>query len=346
MFNMNDIHSDGRESGEYSSWFAGVVRYQNSSFKRYKPDYQVFWQKNQVRCLQINKQLSPNQRTLLIIPSLINRYYILDLTEKLSLVRYLSNNNVNVFLLDWDRPREEDFAFDSASYILQYIQPLMNILREQFNNLHIMGYCIGGLLALASSVCNLDAYKSLILLATPWDFHSDDYNKILWNNLHLQITKHWCDKSPLISGEYIAWLFYLTDPINFAEKYKRFNMLDEGSEAYNRFLAVENWVNDTVPLTSSFARECLIDWACNNMTLKEEWRVGDMIISPKQLKIPTLLVAPQYDKIVPTSNALSIAKDMNNVNILSPKTGHIGAIIGKERMNNLWNPLLEWLKNN
>jgi polyhydroxyalkanoate synthase subunit PhaC len=347
MFEVSKFDKLLDDNTEYRDWLAGVKRYQDSGFVRISPNYKTLWQKNQVSCLRINdlQDFNADSPTLLIIPSLINRYYILDLSAELSLVRYLAKHNINVLLLDWGEAQPQDAALDSSSYILQYIQPMLEMLRLQFNNLHIMGYCIGGLLSLASAICNTNSYKSLILLATPWDFHSDDYNKILWNNLHLRLTKDWCDKSPLVSGAYLAWLFYLADPVNFAEKYKKFNTLKAGSDAYNRFLAVEHWVNDTVPLTSSFARECLIDWAGNNLTMQNAWLVGEQVIAPEFLSIPALIFAPEYDKIVPMQNALAIAKNMKMASVITPKTGHIGAIVGKDRMINLWNPLLEWLKN-
>ena len=328
----------------FNEYLQGLKKIQEANFVRKQHNYEVIWGIDNVKCFLIDS-FQPNAPCLLVVPSLINRYYILDLNEQLSLVRHLSNSKINVFLLDWDEPSEKQASFDAGCYVLQYLLPLTKYISNHFQTkIHLMGYCIGGLLGLACSVLSPSMFKSLILLATPWDFNRNNYSEHIWSNFQQLITDNLCDNLPLISGAYLSWLFYLAEPVNFAEKYIKFNNLKEGSEAYFRFLAIENWVNDTVPLTSAFARNCLIDWAQNNATAKGEWLVDGNIITPDKVLCPSLIVAPQYDKIVTPENAIAIAT-MAQAQILSPATGHIGMIIGRERVKNLWQPLVEWIAN-
>ncbi len=321
------------------AWLQGLKRIQESGFVRIIPNYEVAWKLDKVRCFQIGNV--PNAPSVLIIPSLINRYYILDLNEKLSFARYLAGAGINVFLLDWDEPSASDGALDAAGYVIRYLQPLL----EHLGEVHVMGYCVGGVLGLALAILRAPLVKSLILLATPWDFGANNYSNGLWNNFQQLVTHNWCDNAPLVSGEYLSWLFYLAEPARFEEKYNYFNGLSEDSEAYLRFLAVDNWVNDTVPLTSSFARDCLINWAENNATAKGEWTVAGECILPRKLRCPALVISPLHDKIVTLKNAQSIAAGMRDVTILMPPTGHIGMIIGRERVRNLWQPVVEWIAN-
>ncbi len=329
------------------AWLIGLQRFQNSDFVRPEHEYEVIWSHKKVRCFRVNH--ANNAPNLLIIPSLINRYYILDLSisdlgDKLSLAKYLANSGINVFLLDWDEPSEEDGELDAAGYVMDYLQPLLEHLSLQTNNMiHVMGYCVGGVLALALAVLQPKMVKSLILIATPWNFAVDNYPNKLWSSHQQIITNSWCNNSPLVSGAYLSWLFYLAAPEQFEEKYKYFNNLSHDSESYHRFLAVENWVNDTVPLTSAFARNCLIDWAEHNITAKGEWLVEGTRITPDKIKCRSLVVAPINDKIVTMANAKSIANQMRDVEVLTPPTGHIGMIIGGERHKNLWQPMVEWI---
>jgi polyhydroxyalkanoate synthase len=283
-----------------------------------------------------------NAPTLLIIPSLINRYYILDLTPTLSLAQYVAQQGIRVLMIDWGEPDATQGDLDAAGYVMDYLHPLLEHLDAP--PLHILGYCVGGVLAMALSIIASSHVRSLTLLATPWDFSHTHYSTA-WNAFRQFIITDWCNSAPLISGAYISWLFYLADPVRFEEKYRAYSSLPEGSDAEMRFLAVEHWVNDTVPLTSAFARNCLIDWAEHNMTAQGLWQVGEVNITPDKLDCPTLIVAPQKDKVVAPANALALAKHMRHQpHILTPPTGHIGMIIGRDRHQHLWQPLVSWIR--
>jgi hypothetical protein len=69
-------------------WLEGVRRYQQSGYCRPVCPYPVVWQQGAMRCLRVTTSeaaaLPSDAPVILLIPSLINRYYIVDLTEELS----------------------------------------------------------------------------------------------------------------------------------------------------------------------------------------------------------------------------------------------------------------------
>jgi polyhydroxyalkanoate synthase len=282
---------------------------------------------------------------VLLIPSLINRYYILDLTEELSLSQHLYLMRTHVYLLDWAEPSASEVTYDAADYVTHALLPLLAWLETAHSTpVTVVGYCIGGLLAMAATVLEPTRIQRLVLLATPWDFNTHprpDAKQAAMQQMLVYAT-HYREK--LFSGAYLSWLFYLADPRAFEEKYRQFSTLSASSEGYERFLAVEHWVNDTVPLTRAFARTCLIDWAHHNRIAKGQWHVRDKAILPEAISCPVLLVAPKRDKIVPPASALALAPLLRNCTTLTPDTGHIGMIIGRDRHTSLWQPLVEWLR--
>jgi poly(3-hydroxyalkanoate) synthetase len=90
---------------------------------------------------------------LLIIPPWINKYYILDLSEENSLIKWLVENNFQVFLVSWVNPTKELADKDFEDYLHQgVIEPLEHIQKLGFEKVNAAGYCIGGtLLAIALS---------------------------------------------------------------------------------------------------------------------------------------------------------------------------------------------------
>src|SRR3546814_6860749 len=86
---------------------------------------------------------------VLVVPSLINRAYVLDLTAERSLLRWLAAHGLRPLLLDWGRPGAEERDFTLTDYIAGRLERALDALRaEEAAPPVLLGYCMGGLLAL------------------------------------------------------------------------------------------------------------------------------------------------------------------------------------------------------
>jgi polyhydroxyalkanoate synthase len=78
----------------------------------------------------------------------INKFYILDLTAKKSMVKYLTDQGFSVFITSWKNPGEDlaDVRFDD--YLLEGVNEAVNVVTEfcKVPKVHLVGYCIGGTL--------------------------------------------------------------------------------------------------------------------------------------------------------------------------------------------------------
>ncbi len=93
-----------------------------------------------------------HQIPLLILPPWINKYYILDMQPKNSMVRFLVEQGFTVFVVSWKNPDESMDGTTIEDYMdlgpLQASDVIRDITGSQTVN--VMGYCIGGtLLAMA-----------------------------------------------------------------------------------------------------------------------------------------------------------------------------------------------------
>jgi polyhydroxyalkanoate synthase len=88
---------------------------------------------------------------IVIIAPWINKFYILDLNEKKSLVRHLLDQGLQVFITSWKNPGLElaDTTFDD--YMVKGVLKAIEVAREVAGvpRVHAVGYCLGGT-ALAS----------------------------------------------------------------------------------------------------------------------------------------------------------------------------------------------------
>jgi polyhydroxyalkanoate synthase subunit PhaC len=100
------------------------------------------------------------QRPLLIIPPWINKYYILDLREKNSFVRWAVSQGITVFVVSWVNPDEKLAHKDFEDYITDGTLAALDAMEQATGekDANVVGYCLGGTL-LAATLGHLAAKK-------------------------------------------------------------------------------------------------------------------------------------------------------------------------------------------
>jgi len=85
---------------------------------------------------------------LLIVPPWINRYYILDLSQKNSFVKWVVSQGLSVFLISWVNPKEDLKDKGLEHYAKEGVLTAINFILERFNKkkVNILAYCVGGTL--------------------------------------------------------------------------------------------------------------------------------------------------------------------------------------------------------
>ena len=85
-------------------------------------------------------------RPILFVPPWINKYYILDLSEKKSLIRWLVGRGHTVLVVSWVNPDEEQKDETWESYMKKGVLTALGKTLEETgaDKINIVGYCIGG----------------------------------------------------------------------------------------------------------------------------------------------------------------------------------------------------------
>ena len=85
-------------------------------------------------------------RPLLICPPWINKYYILDLNEKKSMMRWLVDQGLTVFIISWINPGPEQAHETWESYMKKGVVTAIDKVLEETgeDSLDLTGYCVGG----------------------------------------------------------------------------------------------------------------------------------------------------------------------------------------------------------
>jgi len=100
------------------------------------------------------------KRPLLVIPPWINKYYILDLREKNSFVRWAVGQGMTVFVVSWVNPDERLAHKDFEDYLVEGPLAALDAIRDATGeqDANVVGYCLGGTL-LAATLGYLAAKK-------------------------------------------------------------------------------------------------------------------------------------------------------------------------------------------
>ncbi len=108
----------------------------------------VIWQNNVLQLIQYSPSTEKvHAKPLLFVPPWINKYYILDLNKKKSLMQYLVAQGYTVFIISWVNPTEAQKDETWDSYVQAVLDAVDVALKETGQkSLNIGGYCVGGTL--------------------------------------------------------------------------------------------------------------------------------------------------------------------------------------------------------
>jgi polyhydroxyalkanoate synthase len=321
----------------------GVLTYRRHPSAQRPSDRPVLWREGTSLLRDYRRASDAAAPRVLVIPSLVNRYYILDLEPESSFLADLAQRGYAPFVVDWDAPGPEEQGFDLTRYIAGRLEGALDaVRREPGGPILVIGYCMGGNLALALALRRQRDIAALACLATPWDFHADNQTQA---QLIGAIGR---SMDPLfqILGEMpvdvLQSFFASLDPLSILAKFRRFADI-QGDQA-RRFVALEDWLNDGVGLAAPVARECLTQWYGENTPAHGKWLIAGEPVRPEALTLPALAMIPSSDRIVPPKSALGLAQRLRHCDTMTPAAGHIGMIVGGSAHAKVWDPLDSWLR--
>jgi polyhydroxyalkanoate synthase len=343
FFNPEFLQSLSSEAMNRSTGFLqGIQAYLASDYERPEKDYDVLWSRGSAQLLDLAPEAT-DAVAILCVPSLINKSTILDLYPEVSFVDFLKKRGFRPLILDWGNPNEDECDFAMADYISFYALDALHSLREQHDGpIALLGYCMGGIFTTAMAQLAPREVDALILLATPWDFSSKDTPTVLLNPATQTTLRNWIMTQYPVQPVVTQSIFHLIDPWRVQEKFSRYPFLSDAEKQH--FLAVEQWVNDGVPLPNKVAEECFVDWPQGNILARHQWKVGRRWIEPEQVTCPTLAIIPTKDAIVPKGCATPLTKLLKRCDVIMPECGHVSMVVGKHAKKQMWEPVAEWLE--
>jgi polyhydroxyalkanoate synthase subunit PhaC len=282
---------------------------------------------------------NPTKKTpVLIVPSLINRHYVLDLLPGKSFVEFMVAQGHDVFMIDWGRPTDEDrfLTFDDVcdKYIGRAIRKAAALSGTK---VHLLGYCLGGTLAAIHAAAHPEHVASIAQLAAPVSFE-DDGQLAAWTRSST------FDVGAVLSafGNVPSWLmqasFQMLRPtMNLS---KLVHLVDKAGDDdfLEGFRAMETWANDNVDFPGEVYRRYIQELYRENRLVKGTMRLGGKPARLESITCPVLCITFEHDNIVPAKSASAMldhiaSEDKEHLHLPG---GHVGSVVSRAAKKHLW----------
>lgn len=276
---------------------------------------------------------------LLLVPSLINRHYVLDLMPGKSFIEYMVSVGHDVYCIEWGIPTDEDRYLTFDDVCDRYIgRALRTTARASADDkAHVLGYCLGGTLATIHAAVRKEHMASLTALAAPIGFE-DDGLLSKWarsGSFDLSVFETAFGNAP-------AWLlqgsFQLLRPT--LPLHKMVSLLDKGDreDFLEGFLALETWGSDNIPFPGACFRQYIDDLYRKDGLLKETFSLSGHPVRLGDIACPVLAVTFEHDNIVPHKSASVLlervsSKDKEHIHLPG---GHVGSVVSNHAKKTLW----------
>lgn len=324
----------GSEPERLGAVLEGLRRYQSAPVPPPMPPMAEVARRGGVRLLLAG---GPAEGPLLVvIPSLINAPAVLDLAPDRSLVRFLAGQGHRVLLVDWGPMWTAERRLGLAGLVSARLMPL---LARVEGPIRLLGYCLGGTLALAAGQLLRQRLDRIALIAAPWRFEG------FGPEARLQAMETWSAIRPIGQGlgavpiSLLNPLFWSLDEEAVLAKFEALARRPEDDPHLGWFAAVEDWANSGAPLTLPAARDLFIAGFGTDRIGQGRWKVSGEWISPERLSAPILDFGATRDRIVPPEARIRLAgADRRDV-----ASGHVGMVVGGGARESLWEPLSNWL---
>ncbi|MEM9268246.1 MAG: alpha/beta fold hydrolase [Pseudomonadota bacterium] len=295
----------------------------------------------------------PSDPPVLVVPSLINRADILDLTEETSFLRALARHGVNPVLLDWGAPSPDTSSFGLEGYLHHRLMPALEAVHQHTGTRPaLLGYCLGGTLSACLASLTPNAISALVCLAAPWAFPRDvtvpggalRAAALGLGEARLDAMLHGLAASfGCVPGLLYQSLFAAIDPMQALPKFRSFAKLPLTSNAAQRFIAVEDWLAANRDTTLGVAQDVLIKLQMQDRLSRGQFVMEGQPVRAANITTPTLVILGQKDRIAPPELARPLAQSIPDSALLTPDLGHVGAIVSGSAQHQVISPIADFL---
>ncbi len=271
---------------------------------------------------------------ILIVPAWIMKYYILDLSETNSLVRWLVAQGHTVFMISWKNPDSGDRNLSMDDYRRQGVLAAMDAIGAVLprKKIHAVGYCVGGtLLAITAAAMGRDGdrrLKTATLFAAQTDFEDAGELKLFIDEMSL----YWLDRQMARKGylesSQMGSTFELLRPRHLIwSRILRNYWFGEPDNGFD----IMAWNADGTRMPQRMHIDYLRELYLENRLAQGKYRIGGEIVSMRDVRLPMFVVGTTTDHVAPWKSVYKIRnlRKLGRTTFVLTRGGHNAGIVSQ-----------------
>lgn len=288
---------------------------------------------------------------ILIVPSCIMKYYILDLSPHNSMVKYLVSQGHTVLIISWRNPDASDRNLKMQDYLSTGVLAAMAATQKSTGakRIHTVGYCLGGtFLAIVAAalgrISNQPNYEktdkekelipeqlpelaSVILLAAQTDFSDPGELGVFIDEAQLATLRQNMAEKGYMSGKEMgdSFVFLASRDLFWGRNTRRY-LLGEEDPSFD----LMSWNADTTRLPARMHSEYLSALFLNNALTMGQYRFAGHTVALSDIRAPMMVVATTRDHVSPWKSVYKIHLQADtHVTFVLAEGGHNAGIVSE-----------------
>lgn len=292
----------------------------------------VIYQNDIMQLIQYEPSTPDVHKTpLLIVPPWINKFYILDLTERKSFIRYIVSQGFTVFVISWVNPDERHAEKSFGDYMREGILTAAAVVRKETgeDQCNVLGYCVAGTLLSATLAYlaerNEAPFVSATFLTTQTDFSRAGDLTLLIGNEQLKAIEEIMAEKGYLDGSRMANVFNMLRPRDLIWPYIVNNyMLGKKPMPFDLLY----WNQDSTRMPAANHNFYLAEFYGKNALAEGNMTLDGVNLDLRKVKLPVYELAAREDHIAPATSVFRGSRLLGGpVQFVLAGSGHIAGVI-------------------
>ena len=249
---------------------------------------------------------------ILIVPAWIMKYYILDLSPRNSLVKYLTDQGFTVFMISWKNPTAEDREIAMDDYLSLGVLAALDAIHKVVpakRRTHAVGYCIGGtLLSIASAVLAQrgdERLASVTLFAAQTDFSEPGELSVFISPAQIEMLEAMMWKGGVLESRQMGGAFQLLRTYDLLWSPSITTYLKGQRQGMNDLMA---WNADGTRMAYRMHTDYLHQLYLNNDLAEGRYVALGESVDLASIDVPMFVVGTETDHVAPWKSVYKVGK--------------------------------------
>jgi polyhydroxyalkanoate synthase subunit PhaC len=307
------------------------------------PARELVWQQGKVKLFRFSRRDPAMIRTpVLLVYAFVKREYMQPIQPSRAFVRYLRQQGLDLYMIDWGHASRADRFFSLNDYLNDYLDGAVDFLRGSsgFPKINLLGVCQGGTFSVIYGAIHPQKVKNLVTIATPVSFPAAD-NGLFRRAYYLHAD--WMEEVE----RRVQPAFVPLSPLNQIESCSAVFPLVEGEQTAFYSQPERPLVTGGQKQASVCFRQVRQELFAQNKLVKGTLQVGPYTVNLRYLRMPILNICAEEDNLVPLHSATALNEYAGSTDktLRKIKRAQLQGLVGPLYFPNLMPDVGSWLKN-